>query len=210
MYIPDAFREDDPAVLQALIAARGLATFVTATASGPLATPLPLLLAAGEGPRGTLYGHLARENPQWRIEPLGEALALFPGADAYVSPSWYAAKREHGRVVPTWNYETVQARGPVEFFDEPGRLLAVLRALTARHEEGRPRPWRLEDAPDGFIAGLLGGIVGLRMPITSLAGKRKLSQNRGAADRAGVIAGLAASGREEDRRLARAMQAVGG
>ena len=208
MYIPETFRENDPAALHAMMEAVGLATFVTATAEGPLATPMPLLFAADEGPHGTLYGHLARGNPQWRAPVIGEALAIFAGADAYVSPSWYAAKREHGKVVPTWNYERVEARGTAEFFDDPQCLLALVTALTDRHEQGRPQPWAVADAPAEFVAALLAGIVGIRMPVSRLEGKRKLSQNRPAADRTGVAAGLAASAREEDRRIAHAMAAL--
>ncbi len=206
MYLPEAFAVDNAAALRAMIAAVGLATFVTATAEGPLATPLPLLLAADEGPHGTLYGHLARANPQWRMPMLGEALAIFAGADAYISPSWYAAKRVHGKVVPTWNYERVEAYGPVEFFTDSARLLAVVTALTDHHERALPHPWAVADAPADFIAGLLAGIVGIRMRISRLAGKRKLSQNRDPADREGVAAALGASAREADRRLARAMR----
>jgi len=202
MYLPPAFRDDDRASLVATIRAARLASFVTATPDGPMATSLPLLLDEDEGEHGVIYGHLARANPQRRATPLGEALAIFMGPDAYVSPSWYATKQETGKVVPTWNYVAVHARGPVEFFDDPDRLLEVVTRLTDLHESGRAAPWAVSDAPPDFVRAQLRGIVGLRMPIATLEGKRKLSQNRNAADRAGVAAGLAASERPSDREVA--------
>jgi transcriptional regulator len=201
MYVPPAFREDDPAELAAMIAAARLATLVTATPDGMIATPLPLLFDPGEGAHGTLYGHVARANPQWRHPADGDALALFAGPDAYVSPSWYAAKAEHGKVVPTWNYIAVHAYGPVEFFDEPDRLLAVVSRLSDLHEAGRERPWSVTDAPEAYVAAQLRGIVGLRLAITRIEGKRKLSQNRSASYRVGVATGLAGAAREEERAL---------
>ena len=201
MYVPPAFREDDPAELAAMIAAARLATLVTATPDGMIATPLPLLFDPGEGAHGTLYGHVARANPQLRHPADGDALALFAGPDAYVSPSWYAAKAEHGKVVPTWNYIAVHAYGPVEFFDEPDRLLAVVSRLSDLHEAGRERPWSVTDAPEAYVAAQLRGIVGLRLAITRIEGKRKLSQNRSASDRVGVATGLAGAAREEERAL---------
>lgn len=202
MYIPPAFREDDPAVLHAAMRAARLSTFVTATAEGPLATPLPLLLDPAEGERGVLYGHLARANPQWTAAPIGPALAIFMGPHAYVTPSWYATKRQTGKVVPTWNYVAVHAYGPVEFFDDADRLLEVVTRLTALHEGARAAPWAVSDAPESFIRAQLRGIVGLRLPIARLEGKWKMSQNRTAEDRAGVIEGLAASDDPVDRAAA--------
>jgi len=210
MYTPPAFREDDPAVLRAIMQEAGLATLVTATPEGLLATPLPLILAADEGERGVLYGHVARANPQWRMPVAGDALVLFAGADAYVSPSWYAAKAEHGKVVPTWNYAAVHAYGPVEFFEDETRLRAVVTLLTDRHEAGRPDPWHVTDAPPAYVAAQLRGIVGVRLPIARIEGKRKMSQNRPEADRAGVAAGLAASGRERDRIVGAAIAVASG
>lgn len=201
MHVPPHFREDDPDVLRAIMRGAPLCQFVTATAAGPIATPLPLVLDPEEGAHGTLYGHLARPNPQWREPALGDALAIFMGPDAYVTPSWYAAKREHGRVVPTWNYEAVQAFGPAEFFDDADRLLDVVTRLTDLHEGPRADRWQVSDAPDPYIQGQLKGIVGVRMPIARLVGKRKLSQNRGAEDRAGVAEGLAASACPMQRRV---------
>jgi len=202
MYIPPAFREEDPVALHATIRAARLANLVTATAEGLMATPLPLYLDAEEGDRGVLYGHLAKANPQWKTVPLGEAMVIFTGPDAYVTPSWYATKRETGKVVPTWNYVAVHAYGPVEFFEDADRLLKVVTRLTERQEQGRAEPWAVSDAPEAFVRAQLRGIVGLRLPITRLEGKRKMSQNRSAEDRAGVRQGLAASEDAADRAVA--------
>ena len=203
MYTPPAFRDEDRTSLLATIRAARLATFITATAEGPLATPLPLFIDENEGEHGVLYGHLARANPQWRAPAVGNGLALFAGPDAYVTPSWYALKQETGKVGPTWNYVTVHASGPVEFFDDPARLLDVVTRLTNLHEGERAAPWAVSDAPAEFIQAQLRGIVGLRMPIAALEGKRKLSQNRSPTDRAGVAAGLAESERPAERHVAR-------
>ncbi|WP_407518761.1 FMN-binding negative transcriptional regulator [Methylobacterium oryzisoli] len=202
MYIPPAFREDDLPAIHATMRAVRLANLVTATAAGLLCTPLPLFLDETEGEFGVLYGHLARANPQWREPAQGEAMALFTGPDAYVTPSWYATKRETGKVVPTWNYVAVHAYGTPDFFEDADRLLAVVTRLTDLHEGARERAWAVDDAPPAFIAAQLRGIVGLRLPITRLEGKRKMSQNRSEADRAGVRAGLAASEGETDRHVA--------
>ena len=199
MYVPPAFREDDPAILHGLMRAARLCNFVTATSHGPIASPLPLFLAETEGEQGVLYGHLARANTQWSTPAIGEALAIFMGPDAYITPSWYAAKAEHGKVVPTWNYAAVHAYGPVEFFDDERRLLDVVKAVTELHEKPRAEPWGVTDAPEPFIKAQLRGIVGIRMPITRLEGKRKMSQNRSAADRAGVANGLGQSEQPMDR-----------
>jgi transcriptional regulator len=202
MYTPPAFRDDDIESIRATIRAAHLGNLITATAEGPLATPLPLFLDATEGERGVLYGHLAKANPQWQAPPIGEALAAFMGPDAYVTPSWYATKQETGQVVPTWNYIAVHAYGPVEFFHEPERLLQVVTRLTGMHEQSRPTPWAVSDAPADFIAAQLRGIVGIRIPVTRFEGKRKMSQNRPEADRIGVAAGLAASENPGDRAVA--------
>jgi transcriptional regulator len=209
MYTPPAFVEDDPDQLRRMIAEARLATLVTATEEGLMATPLPMQLDATEGPDGTLYGHIAKANRQWRLAPLAEALVMFAGADAYVSPSWYASKREHGKVVPTWNYAAVHAYGPVEFFEDEGRLHTIVTRLTERHEAGRDEPWAVADAPASFIRAQLKGIVGLRIPVSRLEGKLKMSQNRPVADRAGVVAGLGESPNEGDRRVAAMIPGVG-
>ncbi|CAD5255862.1 Transcriptional regulator [Bosea sp. 62] len=198
MYTPPAFRVDDRAEIHAMMRACRLATLVTATAEGLLATPLPLILAEEEGEFGVLHGHLARANPQWQKAAIGEAMVLFNGPDAYVTPSWYETKRETGKVVPTWNYQAVHAYGQAEFFDDPERLLDAVTRLTNLHEGTRAQPWAVDDAPPAFVQAQLRGIVGLRIPITRLEGKRKMSQNRPLADRVGVAEGLGASERPSD------------
>lgn len=208
MYVPPAFREDDLPTLHALMREVRLANLVTHTAEGLVCTPLPLYLAPEEGRLGTLYGHLARANPQWRLPPTGDALALFTGPNAYVSPSWYPSKAEHHKVVPTWNYIAVHVTGPAEFFEDSERLHAVVSRLTDLQERPRAAPWAVTDAPAPFVAAQLKGIVGLRLPIARIEGKRKMSQNRGAADRAGVAAGLAASDSAADRAVAALIDAA--
>jgi transcriptional regulator len=202
MYVPPAFKDDDLDNVRATIRAARLANLVTATAEGPVATPLPLFLDESEGERGVLYGHVAKANPQWRLAPTGEALAIFMGPEAYVTPSWYATKQETGKVVPTWNYVAVHAYGPVEFFQEADRLLGVVTRITNMQEASRAKPWAVGDAPADFIAAQLRGIVGVRIPVTRFEGKRKMSQNRPEADRVGVAAGLAASDEPRDREVA--------
>jgi transcriptional regulator len=203
MYSPAAFRQDDLATLHQQMRASRLPTLISHGAQGLLASHLPLLLEAAEGPYGTLYGHFARANPQWRDLAEGDpALVVFPGPDAYISPSWYAAKAEHGKVVPTWNYISVQARGRAEVFDDAERLLQLVSRLSALHEAERPQPWAVSDAPSAYIESTLRAIVGFALPIERLEGKWKLSQNRSRADQTGVRHGLAASRDSRDRELA--------
>lgn len=202
MYTPPAFRLEDLAEIHAAMAASRLATLVTPTAQGLQATPLPLYLEPAEGPHGTLYGHLARANPHWSIPATGESLVLFQGPHAYVTPSWYPGKEEHHKVVPTWNYQAIHAHGQAAFFEDGERLLAVVTRLTALHEAALPAPWQVADAPPDFIQGMLRGIVGLRLPLSRIEAKRKMSQNRPAPDRAAVAAALAASPRPSDREAA--------
>ncbi|TKV73362.1 FMN-binding negative transcriptional regulator [Bradyrhizobium elkanii] len=202
MYLPPHFKMDELGPIHAAMRAAKLATLVTATADGLIATPLPLILNDNEGDCGTLYGHVARPNPQWKLPAVGEAMAIFMGPDAYVTPSWYATKAEHGKVVPTWNYVAVHAYGAAEFFEDADRLLDVVTRLTELHEKSRPEAWQVSDAPDDFIKVQLRGIVGFRMPITRIDAKRKMSQNRKPEDRAGVIAGLGASDDPVDREVA--------
>ncbi|WP_263147196.1 FMN-binding negative transcriptional regulator [Pseudomonas sp. RIT-PI-AD] len=210
MHRPAAFRQDDLARLHAQIEQAPLATLVSHGEQGLLATHLPLLLETGEGDKGTLYGHFARANPHWQDLAAGaEALTVFVGANAYVSPSWYASKAEHGRVVPTWNYVAVHAYGQAEVFDDGPRLYRLVERLSARHEAGRPRPWALEDAPRDYLDGLLRAIVGFALPIRGLEGQWKLSQNRSPADVAGVRAGLLDSDDPQARALAATMNDSG-
>ena len=209
MYLPAAFRQDDLAELHRQIAASRLATLVSHGPQGLTASHLPLLLEPGEGESGTLYGHFARANPHCaELAAGGEALAIFQGPEAYVSPSWYPGKAAHGKAVPTWNYVAVHAYGPVELFDEPERLRRLLGRLSDRHEAGRAQPWSLDEAPRDYIDGLLRAIVGFALPIRRLEGKWKLSQNRPAADRDGVRAGLAGSGAPRNRELAARMSLI--
>ncbi|MEO3474914.1 FMN-binding negative transcriptional regulator [Roseomonas sp. CAU 1739] len=210
MYNPPAFREDRPDVLGEIIRAARLALLVSAAADGgvPDATHLPMTLVPEEGPQGTLYGHVARANPQWRaLAAAGAARAIFTGPEAYVSPSLYPSKAEHGRVVPTWNYVAVHAIGPVEIVEDAGRLHDIVTRLTQHHEAPRAAPWAVTDAPDDFVAAQLKGIVGVVLRIETLIGKRKLSQNRAQPDRDGVHAGLSASDDAADRAVADAMRA---
>lgn len=208
MYAPSAFAVDDRATLAGLIAAAPLATLVAPTRQGLEAAHLPMLYDAESG---ILTGHLARANPLAGASTLGDgvrALAVFGGASAYVSPGFYPSKRAHGRAVPTWNYEAVHVHGRLERFDDAGALLAVVAALSDRFEAERPEPWRVDDAPEAYIAGLLRAIVGVRLHVERIEGVRKLSQNRDAADRAGVREGLAASGRPQDRAVAAQMETL--
>ncbi|MFJ3154395.1 FMN-binding negative transcriptional regulator [Pseudomonas protegens] len=206
MYLPRAFVDEDLARLQQLILGSRLATLVTWGALGLQASHLPLLLDPGQGANGTLYGHLAKANPQCAELAAGaEALVIFTGEDAYVSPSFYPSKAEHGKVVPTWNYVAVHAYGQPEVFSDPERLLKVVGGLTERHEAGRPQPWKVADAPADYLDSMLRAIVGFALPIQRLEGKRKLSQNRSAEDIAGVREGLAASADLRDQQLSRLM-----
>lgn len=203
MYTPPAFRVEDNNEIHALMRAARTATLVTATADGLKGTLLPMLIDPADGPYGTLYAHLARANDQWRHAPLGEALAIFNGPEAYISPNWYATKAETHKVVPTWNYAAVHAYGPVEFFEDADRLLEAVTRLTDAHEQNQARPWSVSDAPPEFIKAQLKGIVGLRMPITRWDGKKKMSQNRNAADRDGARKGLLQNEHAEDHVVAR-------
>ena len=195
MYVPAHFAEDRIPVLHGAIRERGFATLVSLTAEGLIASHIPLLLDPDTGPHGTLIGHLARPNPQAR-GAIGEALAIFQGPEGYITPSYYATKRETGKVVPTWNYTAIHAHGTLRFFEGRGRLLDIVTRLTLHHENARPLPWAVSDAPADFVQGMLNGIVGFELTITRLEGKRKMSQNRPGADRAGVIEGLRADGQD--------------
>ncbi len=193
MYLPAQFREEDISALHAAMRAAGLVTLAVAGPEGLDAAHVPMLLDSEPGPFGTLRGHVARANPIWKTPAEGaQALAIFLGPDAYVTPSWYETKRQTGKVVPTWNYVAIHARGRVRFFDDADRLLAIVTALTERQEGVRRNPWAVTDAPADFVASMLKAIVGFELAIAKLDGKWKMSQNRPAEDRAGVIAGLRA------------------
>jgi transcriptional regulator len=192
MYIPPAFAEDRPEELAAIIAATSLPVLVS-----PVAEPAGVRLVATHLPlslhREKLIGHFARGNEHWKNFDAGaESLAIFTAAEGYISPSWYAAKAEHGKVVPTWNYEAVHVYGRLEIIYEPAAILEIVTQLTRRYEESRAKPWKVSDAPDEYIASQLKGIVGVVLHIARMEGKRKLSQNRSNADRQGVVAGLTA------------------
>lgn len=193
MYLPTVFAQPGLPELHALMRARPLATLVSATPEGIEAEHVPLLLVESD-PSGMLEGHVAAASPVWRrIEDGAEVLAIFQGPNHYVTPRWYPTKQQHGKVVPTWNYVVVHARGPITWRRDPAWLRAHLERAVAAHE-GRDQPWRLTDAPAGFVDGLLGAIVGFEIPIATLTGKWKVSQNRSEADRRGVIDGLRGTG----------------
>jgi transcriptional regulator len=206
MYTPSYFNDADLGSLHAQIEGARLAILVTANDSGMQASHLPLLFRPDEGPHGTLYGHFAKANPQWKdVQRGAEVMVIFPGADAYVSPSFYPAKAEHGKVVPTWNYLAIHAYGHAEVFTDAQRLLALVSGLTDKHESGRTSPWSVDDAPTDYIEKMLGAIVGFALPIDRLEGKRKLNQNRSAEDIAGVRDGLAGSSNVRDQQVAQLM-----
>lgn len=196
MYTPAHFAASPDAITD-LLTRPAAANLVTATAQGILATMLPLIYEPSIGEHGALHGHLARNNPQWSAPALGESLVILQGADAYVSPSWYASKREHGRVVPTWNYSTAHVYGELVVHEDAAWLGNHVRQLTDVHEAGSDRPWSVDDAPERFISGQLRAIVGVELIISRIEGKTKLSQNRTDADISGVIAGLQAVGQPE-------------
>ena len=204
MYQPAHFREVRLDVQHALIRAHPLAILVSHDAAGLEANPIPFLLDADASPLGTLRAHLARANPQWRsLDNDKDVLVVFQAVDTYVTPSWYASKQEHGKVVPTWNYAIVQAWGRPKVIDDPEWLAGQTRALTERHEGERPEPWAVADAPEPFIAAQLKGIIGIEIPILRIEGKWKASQNRPFGDRAGVAAGLEQQGDEASLAMAR-------
>jgi len=195
MYVPAHFAAG-PEAIKNLLAYPGAANLVTMTDGGLLATLLPFAFTPDVGEHGALQAHMARNNPHWSTPPTGEALAIIQGPGDYISPSWYAAKADHGRVVPTWNYTTAHVYGELVIHDDAGWLARHVRHLSGLHEGGRQDPWAVDDAPEQFVAGQLRAIVGVELVITRVEGKEKLSQNRSDADAAGVAAGLRAEGRE--------------
>ena len=195
MYQPPAFREDRIEVQHDLIRAHPLALVVTAGPGGLMANSIPFLVDAGGSTNGTLRGHLARANPQWReLDPAAEALVIFQGAESYITPSWYETKRETGKVVPTWNYVVVQAWGHPVVIEDASWLRRQIDDLTRSREGARPAPWHVDDAPASFLGAQVQGIVGVEIPIARIEGKWKVSQNRPEADREGVVAGLREAG----------------
>jgi transcriptional regulator len=201
MYIPAHFAPDE-AQVDELLRNHGVADLVTLTAQGLVATMLPFIyVPPGDSgtaePHGALHGHLARNNEQWKLDSVGEALVIVRGPDAYITPGWYATKAETGRVVPTWNYVTAHVYGRLIVHDDPVWTEDLVRRLTTKHEAYRNRPWSVDDAPRAFVEGQLRAIVGIELAITRIEAKAKLSQNRSPADVEGVIAGLRERGDKE-------------
>jgi len=190
MYIPKHFAEDDVAEMHALMRTNPLATLVSHGAAGLNANHIPLLLVDGK-----LQGHVARANPLWKAGNVaGEVLVIFQGDDSYISPSGYATKAEHGKVVPTWNYAAVHAYGELRVIDDPHWIFAQISALTAANEAALPQPWAVTDAPADYTEKMLGAIVGIEISITRLLGKWKVSQNQPAVNQASLIAALEKAG----------------
>jgi transcriptional regulator len=198
------FREERVPVLHQMIREHGLATLVTLGPDGLTADHIPMELDADTGSLGTLLGHVSRANPIWRRPAADvEALSVFQGAQSYITPAWYETKRESGKVVPTWNYVAVHAHGRIRAIEDRAWLRAFVERLTDRYEADRPDRWRVTDAPEAFVEGLLKGIVGIEIPIARIEGKWKVSQNRPGADRAGVAAGLRTLDEPRHRAMAR-------
>jgi len=203
MYVPSHFAVEDADTLIHRLARRWSAVLITVDGDGaPTGTHLPILWDAQ---KRVATGHIARANPHWKLGD-GKALLVLAGAEAYVTPAWYPSKAEHGKTVPTWNYEAVHISGQVEWFDDGERLEAVLRDLSALHEGDRPEPWAISDAPRQYIDALKRGIVGVALHAERIEAKRKLSQNKSEADFAGVAEGLAASEDAQEREIAALMR----
>lgn len=203
MYIQQQFEEARHEVLHGLIAANPLATLVVQGESGLIVNHIPLLLCASEGTPGVLRGHVARANPFWReMSGSVQAVAIFQGEDAYITPSWYPSKHADGKAVPTWNYAVVHVHGIPRVYDDADWLLAHLAEMTNQHESGQALPWKISDAPADYIERMIGAIIGIEIPIEKIVGKWKVSQNRSYADKLGIAAGLHARG--DDRSLAMA------
>jgi transcriptional regulator len=211
MYVPSDFALDETTT-RLFLAGQATADLVTATPRGLVATFLPILYEpAGDG-YGSLVGHVARGNDQWRLPVLGEAMMVLHGPDAYISPSWYPSKAEHGRVVPTWDYLAAHVYGRLVVHDDPVWLESLVRRLTDKNESARPEPWSVDDAPQPYVAGQLRAIVGVEVAISRVEAKAKWSQNRPLADIDGVIEGLRATGHaraSEAVRAARPLPAPG-
>jgi len=198
MYIPNVFEEPSMEVMHQLIRARPLATLVTLSSSGLNANHIPLQLSEAPAPFGTLRGHVARANPVWQdVKSDMEALVVFHGPDTYISPSWYATKKQTGKVVPTWNYAVVHAYGSVRIIDDETWLRTHLDALTAHNEAPFAEQWVASDAPPEYVERLIKAIVGLEIVITRLLGKWKVSQNQPVENQTGVVEGLHATGRPD-------------
>lgn len=194
MYVPSHFAETRVEVLHQMMRAHSLATLVALSSEGLNANHIPLLVEPDPAPWGTLRGHVARTNSLWRdFSSAVEALAIFQGPEAYITPSWYQTKQETGKVVPTWNYAVVHAYGTIRVIEDQVWLRNLVERLTDEQEAKKTNPWKVADAPQDYVDGLLKAIVGIEICITRLQGKWKMSQNQNAANRAGVINGLRAS-----------------
>ena len=206
MYLPKHFERQDAQAMAQLLQLHPLATVAWQSADGLTAEHLPLMWERGDGDgaRGTLRGHVARANPVWREAADAEVLAVFQGPQAYITPSWYPSKAATAKVVPTWNYAVVHLHGRLGAIEDSAWLRALVGRLTDTHEASRAQRWQVDDAPADYIAQMLRAIVGIEIPLTRVQGKWKASQNRTAADRAGVAAGLEAV----DGDAARAMAAL--
>ncbi|MBA2470643.1 MAG: FMN-binding negative transcriptional regulator [Chloroflexia bacterium] len=210
VYLPDHFAESRPEAMHDLIARFPLATLITVGDDGLAANHIPLLFDPAKGERGTLIGHVARSNDLWRAGyHLGESLAVFQSADAYISPNWYATKRETHEVVPTWNYAVVHAYGELVIHEDEKWLRGVVGRLTKAMESSQAVPWRMSDAPADYLKGMLANIVGIELPVSRMIGKWKVSQNRSAADRATASAGLRSTGDPGDAAMADLIEANG-
>ena len=195
MYQPAHHREDRIEVQHGLIRRHPLGLLISVGSDSLVANPIPFVLDAAAGSNGTLQCHVARANEQWTaLRSAADCLVVFQGADHYITPSWYATKRETGKVVPTWNYVTVHAWGRAAIRDDAVWVRRQIEALTRAHETPRSAPWAVTDAPEPFVATMMRGIVGIEIPISRIEGKWKVSQNRPEADRAGVYAGLVEMG----------------
>jgi transcriptional regulator len=195
MYLPTHFLEDRTDVLHAFIQRHPLGALVAMTAAGLTADHIPMRIRQGPSAAGRLCGHVARANAVWRtLEADAPVLVIFRGADSYITPSWYAAKAETGKVVPTWNYSVVHANGRIRFIDDAAWVDAFVRELTDVHESARDPPWHVTDAPSDYINQMVRAIVGFEIEVDRLVGKFKANQNRDARDREGVAAGLRESG----------------
>jgi len=209
MYLPKHFEETRVATLHELIRAHPLGALVTFDAGRIEANHIPFEIDPDPAPFGTLHGHVARANPAWRgLSPAVDALVIFQGPEAYVSPSWYPSKQESGKVVPTWNYAVVHAYGPVRAVDDAVWLRAFVEKLTDRHEAGRAARWKVTDSPADYVDKMVTAIVGIELPIARLLGKWKVSQNRPAPDREGVVAGLHEQGSDVAKAMAELVRAA--
>jgi transcriptional regulator len=203
MYQPLPHRQEQLEAQHALIRSHPLGLLISHGAEGLQANSIPFLIDPGASKLGTLQANMARANGQWRaLDAANDVLVVFQGADHYITPGWYETKRETGKVVPTWNYVMVQARGRPRVIEDAAWLRAQIEALTKKNESARPAPWAVGDAPEAFIAMQIKAIVGVEIEITDIVGKWKASQNRPAADRIGVVAGLEALGDEASREMA--------